>query len=282
MLSFLPSEEDSYLSFFEDFGFVVIRDVFSPEMCELSRVSPIAITKLYSLQQSAMWSVVEQLNPGLSRDNPNSWKSLKANGSYGLSIRGPCFHPQMVRNRCNPELIRVLQRLVGESILVSQDRFTIYRSTLCTPEAALYSTGDGISNIHLNQSLLGPKNIHLDLNPWWWLESFEGVVQGVDSLTYDNLHDFIRENNLVVRSMGRHVQCVLNFTDNCPEDGGTVLVPGFHKVMREWAKVNTCLNRPRPWFNYSDFKGDIMGEQLLQLAIRVPMRQVDSNIYCSM
>ena len=99
----------------------------------------------------------------------------------------------------------------------------------------------------------------------------------MDSLTYDNLKDFIRENNLVVRSMGRHVQCVLNFTDNFSEDGGTVLVPGFHKVMREWAEVNTSMNRPRPWFNYNDFNGDIMGEQLLSLAIRVPLRQVDSN-----
>lgn len=126
----------------------------------------------------------------------------------------------------------------------------------------------------------GPKNLHLDLNPWWWVESFQGVVEGVESLCYENSQDFIRENNLVVRSMGRTLQCVLNFTDNRLEDGGTVLVPGFHRVMQEWTETNSHMNRPRPWFNYNDFPEDIMGQELLDLAIRIPLREVISFIHC--
>jgi hypothetical protein len=66
----------------------------------------------------------------------------------------------------------------------------------------------------------GKKNIHLDLNPWWWLESSDDVLTGVETLQYTTPQDFIRENNLVVASMGRNVQCVLNFADNHVEDGG--------------------------------------------------------------
>lgn len=224
-----------------------------------------------------MWEVVEGLNPGLSRDDPTTWTALKASGSYGLSMRGPSFHPQMIRNRCNPKLISTLRQLVGEDILVSQDRFTIYRNTLCTSEASSFTTGDRLKDgDSIVKFTAGPKNIHLDLNPWWWLDSFQGVVEGVESLSYENLQDFIKENNLVVQSMGRSVQCVLNFTDNQSEDGGTVLVPGFHRVMQEWTESNVQLNRPRPWFNYSDFPEDIMGQRLLDLAIRIPMRQVIS------
>ena len=39
-------------------------------------------------------------------------------------------------------------------------------------------------------------------------------VVGANSLMYDDPQDFIRENNLIVEDMGRHVQCVLNFMDN--------------------------------------------------------------------
>ena len=99
-------------------------------------------------------------------------------------------------------------------------------------------------------------------------------MEGVDSLNYESLQDFIRENNLVVRSMGRTVQCVLNFTDNLSDDGGTVLIPGFHRVMQAWTEANLAFHRPRPWFNYSDFPNDTMGQRLLDLAIRVPLRQV--------
>lgn len=88
-----------------------------------------------------MWEIVEGLNPGLCRDDPSTWTALKASGSYGLSTRGPSFHPQMIQNRCNPQLLASLRRLVGEDILVSQDRFTIYRNTLCTPEAISFTTG---------------------------------------------------------------------------------------------------------------------------------------------
>ena len=33
---------------------------------------------------------------------------------------------------------------------------------------------------------LGERNVHLDLNPWWWLESSKDILSGVDTLKYDD------------------------------------------------------------------------------------------------
>ena len=98
---------------------------------------------------------------------------------------------------------------------VNYYRFTIYRSTVLA--------GDEVST--------GPRNVHLDMNPWWWLESSEDILTGVEAVSYSSEHDFIKENNLVVRSMGMHIQCVMNFLDNLEEDGGTIIVPKFHKYI---------------------------------------------------
>jgi hypothetical protein len=161
-----------------------------------------------------MWHVIRGLNPGFDEEDVRTWSQLRSAGAYGLSMRGPCFHPTLVQNRCNAKLMTVFRTLVGEDAMVSQDRFTIYRSTLVSPDAAQYRTGE--------------KNVHLDLNPWWWAESSTDVSKGVQTLRYDNPQSFIKENNLVVESMGRHVQCVLNFCDNKPEDGGTVIGNDLH------------------------------------------------------
>lgn len=145
-------------AFFHEYGFVVVRDMFSKDECATTR--------------DAMWSVVETSNKGFDRDDVHTWSALKTSGSYGLSSKGPCFHPALVRNRTNRALIAVLESLIGEEVLLSQDRFTIYRGTKTSPEAAAYATG--------------PKNLHLDLNPWWWTESHEGVVSGVQGLRYED------------------------------------------------------------------------------------------------
>ena len=62
----------------------------------------------------------------------------------------------------------------------------------------------------------GVRNIHLDMNPWWWLESSAAILDGLETLRYEDNNsscnnsnnnsegqDFIKENNMVVQSMGR-------------------------------------------------------------------------------
>jgi hypothetical protein len=48
-------------------------------------------------------------------------------------------------------------------------------------------------------------------------------------------------------SSSRHVQCVLNFADNLEEDGGTVIVPRFHKHVKAWCADNVHLRKQVPF-----------------------------------
>jgi hypothetical protein len=73
-------------AFLNEYGFVVFRDIFTAVECASTR--------------AAMWSILEDGNPGFDRSNKTTWNNLKAKGSYGLSLRGPTFHPTLVANRC--------------------------------------------------------------------------------------------------------------------------------------------------------------------------------------
>ena len=80
------SEEcEQALEFFRLYGFVVFRNVFTAEECTKTR--------------DAMWNILEESNPGFKHDDQGTWDNLKAKGSYGLSMRGPSFHPILVNNR---------------------------------------------------------------------------------------------------------------------------------------------------------------------------------------
>lgn len=72
----------------------------------------------------------------------------------------------------------------------------------------------------------------------WWCESASDITEGVSTLQYKDPQDFIKENNLVVKSMGCNVQCVLNFEDNEASDGGTIVVPKFHKLIEHWCATD--------------------------------------------
>eukprot|EP01039_Chlorochromonas_danica_P008248 gene8248-9096_t len=248
--AFSPKEENlpDVVRFFQEYGYVVIRDLYDAEDCRETR--------------DAMWEVLEQENPGMSRSDARTWNRLKAKGQYGLSIRGPSFHRTFLRNRQHPMLAKILSQLCEaqdeKDVIVSQDRFTVYRATQSDdPEvqAATFTTGE--------------PNLHLDLNPWWHGENPKEVIDGIDTLTYQDSQDYIRENNLVVGALGRHVQCVLNFEDNLAEDGGTLVVPYFHEYMSQWAAEHLSLRKQLPWVSLpKDVERD-----LLPYAHRVPMRQ---------
>jgi hypothetical protein len=237
------SDSDDFIEaklFFEEYGFVVMRDIFSPHECQVTRDS--------------MWNIIESSCAGFDRNDSSTWANYKSRGKYGLSTRGPCFDEMLLKNRQNRKLITILKAFIGEDdILVSQDRFTIYRATQ-VDNGSSFATG--------------PLNLHLDLNPWWWIESSELVEKGADTLLYECDQDFIRENNMVVKSMGTHVQCVLNFADNLTEDGGTIILPRFHKVIESWCESNQAMKMNMPWIQLPN------NNPLINYARRIPMREV--------
>eukprot|EP01038_Epipyxis_sp_PR26KG_P012397 gene12397-16628_t len=239
--------KESVLNFFSRYGFVVFHDVFNYHECLEAR--------------NGMWEIIESSCVSFDRNDPVTWDTYKSTGKYGLSSRGPSFHPCLVRNRQNETLLHILAFLIGvekNDIMVSHDRFTIYRATKFDDP-----------NIEGNKFITGKPNIHLDLNPWWWEESSPDVIIGAKSIGYNESQDFIKENNLVVKSMGRHVQCVLNFLDNREEDGGTLIVPGFHNNISTWNKENASIRKKLPWVTMPAN----IEETLLQAAQRITMRE---------
>ena len=111
-------EAELALAFYRDMGFVVFRDVYSSEECQLACDS--------------MWSYAESDNPGLSRSDPSTWDKYRASGKYGLSLRGPSFDPVIVNNRQNEKLavgLALVLEIPVEDVMVGHDRFTIYRAT---------------------------------------------------------------------------------------------------------------------------------------------------------
>ena len=136
-------------------------------------------------------------------------------------------------------------------------RFAIYRATI-----------DETNQI--NESFLtGPKNIHLDMNPWWYFESSNDVLFGLNSILYNDSQDLIKENNLIIQSMGPHIQCVLNFENNLSEDGGTILIPGYHKHLDTWCETYQSLRKPLPWLSLNNK----IENELIQLSKRIPLKE---------
>lgn len=287
----------SLSTFFAAYGFVVMRGVFSAEECEATRSAmwdileaqvnsgvnsdskKAAITTKKNKKKKALTEPPPPLPPtpsplpplppsphlingSFDRAYPSTWHHLKPTGKYGLSTRGPTFEPLLVRNRQNPLLAKALAHIIEaestEDVMVSHDRFTIYRATVFDDPS-----------IEGKQFGTGRKNVHLDLNPWWWEEDSNDIISGVNTLQYEETSDFIRENNMVASSMGRHVQCVLNFADNREEDGGTLVVPMFHRHLHAFNRLYMPLRKPIPWSLFSL----ACEEALLSYAQRVTMRE---------
>lgn len=74
-------------------------------------------------------------------------------------------------------------------VIVSQDRFTVYRATVYDDpdiDGEAFSTGE--------------RNLHLDMNPWWYLEDAEEIKLGIDKLKYEDpqvLPSALSQMNLV-------------------------------------------------------------------------------------
>ena len=64
-----------------------------------------------------------------------------------------------------------------QDVIVSHDRFTIYRATVHE---------DDVEKMKKDEFRTGERNLHLDLNPWWWQEDSEDVKKGVTTIQYND------------------------------------------------------------------------------------------------
>eukprot|EP00729_Bicosta_minor_P017454 gene17454-14253_t len=97
--SFDVDDSAAALQFWEDYGFVIFRDVLTLEECD-STVSEI-------------WSTLEEDYPGLSRTD-SSTHALLPSKRYGLAEKQAMFTPQLVRNRQSPKLYKALDVVTPE------------------------------------------------------------------------------------------------------------------------------------------------------------------------
>ena len=212
--------------FYAQYGFVVFSNAIDAERCAATRAE--------------VWASLEAATPGLQRDDVHSYArigdvrdraAIGGTETYGLAPQPSIFTPEVMRNRQDPRVIGAMALLIGsEDILVSQDRWCVYRPTRGLPGAAADGKGDGDDVLVDRPEWKTRGNLHLDLHPWNYLAG----TTDIDELAFDGTRDFPREINMVSAAGGPHLQGVLALLDNREQDGGTLVVPGFHSVFAEW------------------------------------------------
>ncbi|CAM4789153.1 unnamed protein product [Rotaria magnacalcarata] len=207
-------------AFFQEYGFVVIANVYTPEQCN-DTISDI-------------WNVIESFVGMPVQNNEQLWnqKLWTRTGiiEEGIIGGGSLWTRQILLNRQTPALHTAFASVLGtENILVNQDRYGMFRPSKEHPERSTMT------------------NLHLDMNPWLYIDQEDNSEQlkVLGELNYDSDDDWITENNEPGCSkVGElHVQGLVNLADNLEEDGGFWLVPGFHKYLTQWADDHRHLSK---------------------------------------
>lgn len=225
-----------FFDFFESFGFVVIRNVLEQEEIDASL--------------NEMFEFLERTVPGFDRSNVDSWK-LWNSESFGMCGKMPVFTQQMLLNRQNINIYRAFASLIGtENLRVNHDRWAIYRPTEL-----------------LGKQFESAENIHLDINPWRFLNDDSKVWDVVDNLNYGDLRDFVTENTHVTQTTrGRQLQGILNLVENEENDGGLMIIPGFHRDFENWVHSLGPMTDSECRYKFPS------NHPFRQFAIRVPCR----------
>lgn len=159
--SFSLNEEEEIKKFFTEYGFVIIRDVLSKEDCKLTI--------------DEMWSILEGYD--IKRDDIETWdnRNWRRTGIFSEGILGgdPFFTPQALKNRQNPNLHKAFSLVLGtDKLFVNHDRYGLFRPTKNVP------TSQNSSTFVDHKDWKTQPNIHLDMNPWGFIED--------KTLDYDN------------------------------------------------------------------------------------------------
>ncbi|CAF3489343.1 unnamed protein product [Rotaria socialis] len=199
-------------AFFQEYGFVVIANVYTPEQCN-DTISDI-------------WNVIESFVETSVRNKEELWNQQlwirTGIVSEGIIGDASLWTRQILLNRQTPALHTAFASVLGtENLLVNQDRYGMFRPAKKHPERSTMT------------------NLHLDMNPWLYIDEEDNSKQleVLGELNYDSDDDWITENNEPgCAKVGElHVQGLVNLADNLEEDGGFWLVPGFHKYLPQWA-----------------------------------------------
>eukprot|EP01121_Diplochlamys_sp_Union-15-3_P000419 TRINITY_DN10393_c0_g1_i1.p1 TRINITY_DN10393_c0_g1~~TRINITY_DN10393_c0_g1_i1.p1 ORF type:complete len:358 (-),score=45.72 TRINITY_DN10393_c0_g1_i1:1-1074(-) len=228
--SFTLTEKESYTKFFEEYGFVVIRDVLSS--AEIQR----SINDVWSYIESANYADLdrEYMAGKVNRHEPstwenNNWSDMQNTGFVG---KNPVFTEVAFELRQHPKIYEVFSTLIGNPKLwVSIDRYALFR-----PTKDVLINGEKCQKPQWKSNV----SLHFDTNPWTYCNAKKNVPKSeIFPPNYDFLPAFCREYNAAgnIYSNLVKVQGLVNFVDNRVEDGGFQLCPGFPKHLTSWAKA---------------------------------------------
>ncbi|CAF0930362.1 unnamed protein product [Adineta steineri] len=200
--SYNCSEAVEARAFFEQYGFVVITNVFTPEQCATTI--------------SDIWNVIESFTGKSMRNDENQWISQNWYRTglvqEGIIGNASLWTRQILLNRQISALhVAFAAILETENLLVNHDRYGMFRPAKEHPKRVTMT------------------NLHLDMNPWNYIDDKDNTqqIEALSELQYKSDDDWIDENNEPgCAAVGElNVQGLVNLADNLEEDGGFWLVP---------------------------------------------------------
>lgn len=234
--SFKVHDAAAAREFFDVYGFVVYRDVLTPEESAASR--------------GEILSYIERTREGFSADDESTWHNWRSQ-QFGMPPpdESAWWQPQLARNRRHPRVATSFAQLLGcepASLRCSHDRWALYPRGIRTR-----------------------RNVHLDINPCLYAHGAAAVAERRAEFGYaasDEL--FGGSDNMVSAECGPHLQGTLALLTNEEQDAGFVCVPGSHAVFDQWEAAlpaETAAGGPR--YDFPDHS------EYHKRAQRVPVRE---------
>jgi hypothetical protein len=217
------SDEANILKCYNDHGVVVVKNVLTKAECKETFVDL-------------------DLPSGCDITKPETYELMdNCVNRYGVYGNNPLFTKALLRNRTHQNVQKVFKLLYGTSagpLLAQHDRIGIMRPITGTYGKEKWRVPDIHPNLHLDVDLFG-----------YFADNYRPEVDNfLGNLDYENLSDYVAENNAKHVTMGRQIQAVLNFVDNRYEDGGFQCIPLDNptEVLKNWVKDHVVESKPSP------------------------------------
>lgn len=229
--SFSLEESSKIREFFDEFGFVVIRDILTePQANDLI---------------SGIWDELEA--PGrIKRDQISTWSHFPEGTRLGI-LGSPFLLPKAVwETRQLPRLHQAFSIILqSEDLLVSNDRVGLMRPTknIAFPDGTLQQRPNWGT---------APQWAHWDMNPWEHFqadrrskENEEKMFWSHGKCLWKDMSEadffFSTENNErpISHFINSHkVQGLISLNDSREDTGGFICCPGFHQYLPKWIQSN--------------------------------------------
>jgi hypothetical protein len=256
MKSFTVDEKEDYKTFFDKYGFVVIRDIISSTECDISC--------------DEVWASLKEKEPNIDRNDPKTWsekywpKDICRRGGFinkfpywkrlpNLKEIFVAQQPQAWKNRENPTIYGVFRHLFSTGRLWgSIDRYGIMRPSNHQQQSEINETW---ATKH--------QWLHWDLSPFHFGTSAAGFAPRKD-LDFEALKQDYGE---------MRVQGLITMTD-CPvQNGGFHCVPGFQHQFMQWRNDNIDDYGSRPEICKRNFIEVPEDDEMRKHIFQVPMRK---------